>query len=151
MHIFSVKSSTVLFCSYAKVNMSFGTLWCVYRARKFPPEDGHFCLHEYFLKIHSHTLKINSLVPERSEWNFRLAIFKPISVTDGWGISNVLALRWTSMDLTDGKSTLVQIMAWCRRATSYYLSQCWHRSLSSYGVTRPQWVQQLDQQACHKV
>ena len=31
-------------------------------------------------------------------------------------------------------------MAWCRQATSHYLSQCWPRSLSSYGITRPQWV-----------
>ena len=45
-----------------------------------------------------------------------------------------------SLDLTDDKSTLVQVMAWCRQATSHYLSQCWSRSLSPYGVTRPQWV-----------
>ena len=31
-------------------------------------------------------------------------------------------------------------MAWCHQATSHYLSQCWPRSLSPYGVTRPQWV-----------
>ena len=37
-------------------------------------------------------------------------------------------------------STLVQVMAWCRQATSHYLSQCWPRSLSPYGVTGPQWV-----------
>ena len=45
-----------------------------------------------------------------------------------------------SMDLTDGESTLVQVMAWCHQATSHYLSQCWPRSLSTYDVTRPQWV-----------
>ena len=44
------------------------------------------------------------------------------------------------LDLTDEKSTLVQVMAWCRQATSHYLSQCWPRSLLPYGVTRPQWV-----------
>ena len=44
------------------------------------------------------------------------------------------------LDLTDDKSTLVQVMAWCRQATSHYLSRCWPRSLSPYGVTRPQWV-----------
>ena len=44
-----------------------------------------------------------------------------------------------SMELTD-KSTLVQVMAWCRQAPSHYLSQCWPRSASPYGVTRPQWV-----------
>ena len=27
-------------------------------------------------------------------------------------------------DLTDDKSTLVQVMAWCRQATSHYLKQC---------------------------
>ena len=59
---------------------------------------------------------------------------------DGWGISFELALRWMSLDLTDDKSTLVQVMAWCRQATSHYLSQCWPRSLTLYDVTRPQWV-----------
>ena len=29
-------------------------------------------------------------------------------------------------------------MAWCRQATSHYLSQCWLRSMSPYGVTWPQ-------------
>ena len=41
-----------------------------------------------------------------------------------------------SLDLTDDKSTLVQVMAWCHQATSHYLSQCWPRSLSPYGITR---------------
>ena len=39
------------------------------------------------------------------------------------------------VDLTDGKLTLVQVIAWCNRATSHYLSQCWPRSISPYGVT----------------
>ena len=34
----------------------------------------------------------------------------------------------------------VQVMAWCRPATSHCVSQCWHRSMYPYGVTRPQWV-----------
>ena len=34
-------------------------------------------------------------------------------------------------------------MAWCRQATSHYLSQCWPRSISAYGVTRQQWVNSL--------
>ena len=36
-------------------------------------------------------------------------------------------------------------MAWCRQATSHYLSQCWPRSMSPYGVTRPQWVKECPQ------
>ena len=47
---------------------------------------------------------------------------------------------WMPLDLTDDKSTLVQVMAWCCQTTSHYLSQCWPRYLSPYGVTRPQWV-----------
>ena len=31
-------------------------------------------------------------------------------------------------------------MAWCRQATSHYLSQSWPRNLLPYGVTRGQWV-----------
>ena len=33
-----------------------------------------------------------------------------------------------------------QVMAWCRQATSHYLSQWWTRYLSPYGITRPEWV-----------
>ena len=61
----------------------------------------------------------------------------------GWGISHEIALRWMPLDLTDDKPTLVQVIAWCHLATSHYLSQCWHRSLSPNGITRPQWVNSL--------
>ena len=53
-------------------------------------------------------------------------------------------LRWMPQDLTDDKSTLVQVMAWCRQATSHYLNQCWPRSPMPYGVTGPQWVNFLN-------
>ena len=76
----------------------------------------------------------------RFEWNLMQVIFKLISVIDGWGISCETAVRWMSLDLSDDKSALVLVMAWCRQATSHYLSQCWPRSLTPYGVTRPQWV-----------
>ena len=58
----------------------------------------------------------------------------------GWSISCGIVLRWKSLDRTDAKSTLLQVMAWCRQAPSHYLSQCWPISMSPYGVTRPQWV-----------
>ena len=63
-----------------------------------------------------------------------------ILVIDGWGISCEIALIWMSLDFPDDQSTLVQVMAWCRQATSHYLSQCWPNSMSPYGVSRPQWV-----------
>ena len=47
---------------------------------------------------------------------------------------------WMPWDLTDDMSTLVQVMAWRRQASSHHLSQYWLSSLSPYGVTRPQRV-----------
>ena len=46
----------------------------------------------------------------------------------------------SQLNATD-KSILVQVMAWCHQATSHYLSKCWPRSKSPYGVTRSQWIQ----------
>ena len=55
-------------------------------------------------------------------------------------MAGLFPLSWMSLNLTGDKSTLVQVMAWCRQATSHYLKHCWHRSMSPYGVTRPQYV-----------
>ena len=82
----------------------------------------------------------NSLDPGKFEWHFRYLFVQITLVIDGTCISREISPRWMSLDLTDDKSTLVQVMAWCRQATSHYLSQCWPRYLSSYGATRPQWV-----------
>ena len=69
--------------------------------------------------------------------------FQLILVIDGWSISCKIVLKWMPVDPTGVKSTLVQVMAWCRQATSHYLSQCWPRSLSPYGIIWPQWVNWL--------
>ena len=66
-------------------------------------------------------LPLNSLAPGKFELNFRYLILQIISVIDGWGISCELALRGMPLDLTDDKSTLVQVIVWCRQATSHYL------------------------------
>ena len=81
----------------------------------------------------THAIFFNSLAPVRSSCDFKsvillIGIFKS-------SYDNVL--RWMPLDLTDDKSTLVQVMAWCRQATSHYLNQCWPRSPTPYGVTRP--------------
>ena len=91
----------------------------------------------------------NSLAPGRFEWYFREIDFKPMSMMDGWGISREIALRWMLLDLTDGKSALVQVMAWCRQATSHYLSNVDLDLLSPYGVTRPQWVKKSTDFSLH--
>ena len=68
-------------------------------------------------------------------------------MTDGWGISCKIApdgCHWTLLMM----STLVQVMAWSRQATSHYLTQCWPRFMLPYGVTRPQWVNSLAPGRC---
>ena len=83
---------------------------------------------------------LNSLAPGRFQLNFRWVIFKLILVNGGCDISFEIALRWMPLGLTVDKWTLVQVMAWCRHATSHYLSKCWPRYMSPNGVTKPQWV-----------
>ena len=50
-----------------------------------------------------------------------------------------------SQDLTDDKSTLVKVMAWCHQATSHYQPAItWANvDLTQIYVTRPQWVNTL--------
>ena len=82
----------------------------------------------------------NSLAPGRPGCHFETAIFNLVLLIGIFTSSNYNALRWMPLDLTEDKSTLVQVMAWCRQATSHYLSQCWPSSMSPYGLTRQQWV-----------
>ena len=57
---------------------------------------------------------VNSLAPGRLLFNIRKVIFKLTLVNGGWCISYEIALRWMQQGLTDDKSTLVQVVAWCR-------------------------------------
>ena len=45
---------------------------------------------------------------------------------------------------------LGHVMAWCRQAASHYLSQCLPISMSSYGVTMPQWVKVISGTVGHE-
>ena len=83
---------------------------------------------------------VNSLAFGRFANNFEIITFKLIIQNNGLGTCCQIALRWKQQNLTNDKSTLVQVMAWCRQATSHYLKQCWPRSMLPYGVTRLQWV-----------
>ena len=84
---------------------------------------------------------VNSLAPGRSEFDSEYIIYNLVLLIGIFRSSHDdNALRWMPQDLTDDKSTLVQVMAWCHQATSHYLSQCWLSSLLPYGVARPQWV-----------
>ena len=91
-----------------------------------------------FKGIYEH---FNSLAPGRFECNFRKVIFKLIIVTDSWGNTCEIALRWMSLDLIDDKSTLAQVMACCLMQQAITLANvdpnsCRHMaSLDHYVVT----------------
>ena len=84
-------------------------------------------------------------------------ILKVQSLNTCYGLranSYAIVLSWIPQHIFDNDSKLVQLMAWCRQATSYYLNQCWPRSMSLYDITRPQWVKWNSQAAsffhsCH--
>ena len=80
------------------------------------------------------------LCPRRYTYNIKIIISKYISSINVWSISDKTALRRMPSDLIIDWSTSVQVVAWCRQATSHYKSHCWPRSMSPYGVTRPQLV-----------
>ena len=66
--------------------------------------------------------------------NLKLVTFKVVSSIDILSICYEIALRYMPQDLANDKSTLVQVMAWCRQATGHYLSRSWHCA------TMPSWV-----------
>ena len=78
---------------------------------------------------HVPPLYVKSLVAGRSGWDLKNANFSLVLLIDTFRSSHDNALRWKPWDFTDDKSTLVQVMAWCRQATSHFLRQCWPRSL----------------------
>ena len=89
--------------------------------------------------------KINSLAPGRCGKNFKNIIFKTVIWSSSWSTRYEIVRKWMSKNLTNEKSTLLQVMAWCHQATSHYLSQRWPRSMLPYGITRPQWVKTTTQ------
>ena len=83
----------------------------------------------------SSAMSINSLTPGTCGSNVNCIIFEPIIQNISLSSCNEIAFGWVTPNLINEKSTLVQVMAWYRQATSYYLSQYCPRSMSPYGVT----------------
>ena len=75
----------------------------------------------------------NSLVPRRGDCNFEGIICKLITQANSLGTHCEIALRRMPRSLSNQKSTLAQVTAWCCQAPSHYLSQCSPRSMSIYG------------------
>ena len=51
------------------------------------------------------------------------------------GVIIEILLKFASESSVDKKSTLVQLMAWCCRATSHYMTQSWQSHVMRYGIT----------------
>ena len=90
---------------------------------------------------------VGSLANGRCHSNLERIIFKLIKVflrsyyrIVTWAMALKLISDWVPQNLNNERSTLVAVMAWCRQATSYYLSQCCPRSMSPYHITRSPWV-----------
>ena len=78
-----------------------------------------------------------------SHWSLRgpdeSAIFNLILLISFFRSPDGIGVAWMPWNFADDKSTLVQVMAWCRQAPSHYLSQYWSGSMSPYGVIGLQW------------
>ena len=77
---------------------------------------------------------INSFALHRIQWNFREVHLKLFLLIDGTRIPCEIAPRWMALDFTNEKSSLVQVMASCRRV---------HTFISPCGVRRPQLVKSM--------
>ena len=102
------------------------------------------CTILFYIILGMYCASLNSLAPKRWGSNFTSAFFKLILQMDISGASCESHLRRVPQYSIDGKSTLVQVMAWCRQATSHDLSQHGPRSMTN-GTTRPQWVNPITQ------
>ena len=84
--------------------------------------------------------KINkSLAPGRCGSNIKTLLLKFILHNSTKGIcpqENTTGLLLWQVNIGSGNGLLCQ-------ATNHYLSQCQHRSMASYGITRLQWVKLL--------
>ena len=108
---------------------SFRIFWCHYRRQL--PFAAWICVEIHIIGPWGISIKfyVCNFQTDFSDWWLRHLLWNCPSL-------NVTGLKYE-------KSTLVQVMAWRRQATSHYPSQCWSRSLSPYGFTRPQRVKQI--------
>ena len=95
---------------------------------------------------------INLLAPGRYVSNFKGMVFELIIQNCSWGTRfENCPRRLMPQNFSNDKSTLVQVMDWCRQATSHCMSQCWPKCMTPYGVSRPVWVKLVTARLQHKI
>ena len=108
---------------------SFRQFYCLWQL--FFWGDRYFgCLKPIYWYIHilSKTTGL-ALVPMKCASDFNSIIFN-FTIENNENISlgtREIALKGMPQNLPNRESTLVQVMAWCCKATSHYLDQCWLR------------------------
>ena len=73
---------------------------------------------------------VNSLARGSYRCICKSAMVKNRFVIHILSISCEISFRWTPLDLTDGESMVVPVMAWCGQATYNYMSQCSSRFMT---------------------
>ena len=106
-----------------------------------PLQDGKFAGKAQVIKWLIHSL---FSVPWECGFDFRGVILKFAVVITLISISSTIPLWWVTLLSTYDKSTFVQVMAWWCQATSHDLNQCWLRSMVPNGITRPQWIDNIN-------
>ena len=81
---------------------------------------------------------INLLAPGRCSNDLKNIMLKLNTQSSSSVTCCGIALMWMPKNINNGKAKFLQIMAWYCQATSHYLSQCWLRSMTPYGITMPQ-------------
>ena len=115
--LFAVQINVVNIQYWARTGQEMGPCW-----RQLVSHPGLEYLHgkhpvalygniSYVIRITQH---INSLVPAICGSNFKYIIFKRITEKDRVGTRNEIAPKSMPQEVTTEKSTLVQVMAWCR-------------------------------------
>ena len=105
-------------------------------------KQGMGMLPKYSVRVSgSGTQVLNSLAPGTCGNNFKSVTSEYLLLMKFLSTCCEIALMWIPQNIVD-ESTLVQVMVWCRQATSHYLNQCWLRSPTPYAVTRLQWVKE---------
>ena len=120
-----LRVETMQYCIHHSCNVRYGLHW------------GHAPLKTQHLLL---MILINPLASGRCGCNFKNIIFELISWINTLSTSRKIVVRWMPQNSAVDKSTLVQLMAWCRQATNHYLSRCWPKSMSPNGITRTQRV-----------
>ena len=99
-----------------------------------PHTNKKWVIEEVYSHYWIHSLYFKSLNPVRSG-SYWESILKPIIESNKLGTRRKIACWWIEENLTNDKSALVQVMAWCHQATSQCLKQCLPRCLPPYWVT----------------